>query len=320
MGKFTEEDLQTQLEVDPVKVSSKIAEFIAEKLHDAGKEGIALGLSGGVDSATLATLAAKAVGPNHVHGLYLPDRTSEGKYSSNAQVIASDLGIIFNSRDITEKVSEQGPYQPLITKIVSFSSYINRLNIYLSRIISRTFLATEPYILALEGGSNLAEPMKTLYRGTVKAIEDSFNLKQKIRRKILLNYAEERNLLPIGATNRSERLIGWFVKDGIDDLKMEPLMGLLKSQVRELAKFLGLPSQITTERPSPDMFKGAGDERLIGIPYEKIDKALLAIENDCKVEELPNQWITPDEFKKVKKMIELSESKRSNVHIYPSLE
>jgi len=174
--------------------------------------------------------------------------------------------------------------------------------------------------LALEGDSNLAKPMKIVYRGTVKAIEEGFNLKQKIRRKIFLNYAAKRNLLPIGATNRSEMLIGWFVKDGIDDLKIEPLMGLLKSQVRELAKFLGLPSQITTERPSPDMFKGAGDERLIGIPYEKIDKAILALENNWKLEELPNQSITPTEFKKVKRMIELSKSKRSNVHIYPSLE
>ena len=72
--------------------------------------------------------------------------------------------------------------------------------------------------------------------------------------------AKERNLSLIGAANLSECEVGWFVKDGIDDLPVQPMAGLYKTQVRQLAKTLDLPEPVRTQLPSPDMAKGVTDE------------------------------------------------------------
>jgi len=71
----------------------------------------------------------------------------------------------------------------------------------------------------------------------------------------------------LGTANRSEYLVGWFVKDGIDDLPFSPLIGLYKTQVRQLSEFLGLPFKIRNRLASPDMVKGITDEFALGISY-----------------------------------------------------
>ena len=92
-------------------------------------------------------------------------------------------------------------------------------------------------------------------------------------------YAELENKLVVGATNRSEHEIGFFVKHGCDDAAdVMPLLNLYKTQVRELARYLNIPLGIIEKLPSPDIIPGITDEQAIGIPYEKLDSILLALE------------------------------------------
>lgn len=307
------------LRIDPEKVESKIINFILETLEDTDKEGVAMGLSGGVDSSVVASLAAKAVEPEQVHTLYLPDRDSQEKYYERASQIANRLGIVFTEHDITEEVREKGAYRPLVMKISPFSSILNQFNIYISRALSRVVFHSDPYELTLKNKSFSSDFEEAIYRNSVGAIENSFNLRHRTRKQLIERYAEENNLLPIGAANRSEALVGWFVKDGIDDLTVEPLLGLYKSQVRELSYFLDLPEKVVEERPSPDMFKGLADEEIIGLPYERVDKCLIAIENDFSEGELDTESGEQNECKPVKEINELSDWKRENEHIYPKL-
>ena len=116
--------------------------------------------------------------------------------------------------------------------------------------------------------------------GIAKTIENGFNIRHITRRKMLEEYSEKNNLLLVGAANRAESFVGWFVKDGIDDLPVELILDLYKGQVRQLAEYYEVPESITREKPSPDMFKGLGDEDLIGHQYSTIDKVAYVYENE----------------------------------------
>jgi NAD+ synthase len=82
--------------------------------------------------------------------------------------------------------------------------------------------------------------------------------------------ARAQNWLLLGAANRSEWETGWFVKDGVDDLPYQPLMGLYKTQVRQLGRYLGVPGEIQQQVPSPDMMRGISDEYALGMSYSTI--------------------------------------------------
>ena len=60
----------------------------------------------------------------------------------------------------------------------------------------------------------------------------------------------------VGTTNRSEYMTGFFVKSGDGATDVEPILGLYKTQVRQLAAWLGVPGEIVRKAPSPDLAAG----------------------------------------------------------------
>lgn len=315
------ESLMNRMVIDCERVSSVIVDFIRTKVKEQKKNGVALGLSGGLDSATVAVLAAKAVGPSNVYTLYLPDRDSERKFKEHAKEIADKLGVNFAIREIGKAVKEEGAYEPLIMRVTKFHPFLNRLITFSSnRIIYPLVFRETPFVVTLKkGGSAKNIFARIVYNAIAAPIENGFNIRHIQRRRILENYATENNLLLIGAANRSESFVGWFVKDGIDDLPVETLLGLYKDQVRQLAQFLVVPREILAEAPSPDMFKGIGDEDIIGYPYENIDKVAYILEHDVDRQLAYDEGITPHEFEAIENLNRLSVWKRENKREFPTL-
>jgi len=101
-------------------------------------------------------------------------------------------------------------------------------------------------------------------------------------RSSFLRARVEKNLLCLGTANRSESFVGWFIKDGIDDFPIEAILGLYKNQVYQLARFLKVSEEILKEAPSPDMYKGMGDEDLIGYSFQKIDRVAYVLEHGLR--------------------------------------
>mgnify|MGYP001104891571 CR=1 FL=1 len=315
---MNDQTLAERLIIDCGKVSDIIVDFIRMKVIENGKDGVCLGISGGVDSATVAILSVKAMGdPSRVYGLHLFDRNSQRKFREHAQKLADELGINFERRDISKLVEKQGAYKPFLMRAISFSSILNRLTFNISKAVYPLFHRENTFILALRRG-DLSKNRLNRIATIAKTVEEGFNIRHIERRRILENYAAEKNLLLVGAANRSESFVGWFVKDGIDDLPIEALLGLYKNQVYQLAKFLGVPEEILKEAPSPDMFKGIGDEDLIGHSYEKIDKVAYVLEHNLSEETASNEGITLQEFQEIKNLNQLSTWKRENKHQYPS--
>ena len=103
------------------------------------------------------------------------------------------------------------------------------------------------------------------------------NLRARIRTNILYYYANIRNYLVLGSSDKSEHMIGYFTKFGDGASDMTPIISLYKLQVREIAKYLGVPENIISKKSSPHLWKDHEAEKELGIPYEEIDSILYCL-------------------------------------------
>ena len=103
------------------------------------------------------------------------------------------------------------------------------------------------------------------------------NLRARIRTNILYYYANMKNYLVLGSSDKSENLIGYFTKFGDGASDLTPIISLYKLQVREIAKYLGVPDKIISKKSSPHLWKEQNAEEEIGISYEEIDSILYCL-------------------------------------------
>lgn len=135
------------------------------------------------------------------------------------------------------------------------------------------------------------------------------NLKPRLRMSTLYYFANNLHYLVMGTGDKSELTIGYFTKYGDGGVDILPIGDLLKTQVRKLAKELGVPDEIIAKPPSPGLWEGQTGEGEIGIAYEELDKILLAIESG------DTSNCDPEALKRVKGMIAASEHKRRPIPI-----
>jgi len=104
------------------------------------------------------------------------------------------------------------------------------------------------------------------------------NLKPRLRMLTLYYLANTYSYLVVGTGNKSEIMVGYFTKYGDGGSDILPLGDLYKTEVRELARELDLPGELIDKPPSAGLRKNQTDEEELGITYEKLDHALMAIE------------------------------------------
>ena len=136
------------------------------------------------------------------------------------------------------------------------------------------------------------------------------NLKPRLRMLVLYYFANELGYLVVGSGNKSELLTGYFTKYGDGGADLLPLGGLLKTEVRELARALGIPREIIDKPPSAGLWEGQTDEEELGILYEELDAALVALQSSQATS-------TSDEVtEKVRHMVSRTHHKRSPIPVF----
>ena len=125
------------------------------------------------------------------------------------------------------------------------------------------------------------------------------NLKPRLRMITLYYIANQLRYMVVGSSNRSEVAIGYFTKHGDGGVDIMPLANLVKGQVRELARYLGIPAPIIDKPPSAGLWEGQTDEAEMGVSYEALDGFILTGEASEEVR------------KKIKAMMNSSAHKRS---------
>ncbi|MCS3901083.1 NAD+ synthase [Methanococcus voltae] len=104
------------------------------------------------------------------------------------------------------------------------------------------------------------------------------NLKSRFRMCTLYYHANKNNNLVLGTGNKSEIYMGYGTKFGDLGCDVLPIGHLFKTEVRELARYIGVPEDIITKAPSGGLWEGQTDEKEMGITYETLDKLLGAME------------------------------------------
>lgn len=94
------------------------------------------------------------------------------------------------------------------------------------------------------------------------------------RMTILYDLSVEHHALVLGTSNRTEILLGYSTQYGDSASAINPLGDLYKTQVRQLAMYLGVPKQIILKPPSADLWKDQTDERDLGFRYLDVDRFL----------------------------------------------
>ncbi len=115
------------------------------------------------------------------------------------------------------------------------------------------------------------------------------NVKARMRMIYLYYYANKLNRLVCGSSDKSETMMGYFTKWGDVAADISPIMKLYKTQVKQLALHIGVPTEITAKPPSPGLWPGQLAEEELGVRYETLDLILFGLEHFMNPREIAEQ-------------------------------
>jgi len=124
------------------------------------------------------------------------------------------------------------------------------------------------------------------------------NLKPRLRMISLYYFAAVSNYLVAGTSNKSELFVGYFTKYGDGGVDFEPIGHLLKSEVREIAKLLGVPTSVIERPPTAGLWEGQTDEDEMGITYEDLDRYILTGEGSIQATAVAGRLMRKSEHKR----------------------
>ncbi len=235
-------------------------------------------MSSGVDSSVCAGLAVRAVGPERVFGLFLPERDSDPQSLEIAKEWADSLGIQSLAEDIAPILEAAGCYHrrdEAIRRAVPEYGPGWRCKLSIPGgakpgAINVTQLVVQPP----DGPARQVRLTATDYRQIVAAT----NFKQRVRKMLEYYHADRLHYAVVGTPNRLEFDQGFFVKggDGLADLK--PIAHLYKTEVYGVAEHLGVPRAVTDRPPTTDTFSlpQTQEEFYFSAPAKILDLVLRA--------------------------------------------
>jgi NAD+ synthase len=103
------------------------------------------------------------------------------------------------------------------------------------------------------------------------------NIMARMRMIILFDQSAAFNGLVMGTSNKTELLLGYSTIFGDSAAAIQPIGDLYKTQVRQLAKAMGVPDAVIQKAPSADLWQGQTDEGELGFTYEDVDKLLFLL-------------------------------------------
>ena len=224
---------------DVQSLASSIAGWLGDRLAEAGAERFVLGLSGGIDSAVVCALCARAAGPDAVLAAVMP--------------------------------SHSNPLDAEHARLVATTFCVEAVQIDLTAVADAFFAAVARVGTDGTAVVDAAAPRERERLATA-------NIKPRLRMTTLYYLANLHNGVVVGTGNKTEARLGYFTKYGDGGVDVLPIVDLYKHEVRALAGELGVPEPVIAKAPSAGLWPGQTDEAELGASYDDLDAALVAIE------------------------------------------
>jgi len=227
-------DADNLLIINCEKETKRITDFIKTTLINAGFKKVIIGISGGVDSATVLALCVKALGAENVIAVAMPcgDRGDR------------DGVLVVEKLEILKENVLEIDIEPIVRNF-QFSIFNFQRN-------------SKPKIINLKHDDNVRLG----------------NIIARVRMTVLYDLAKQHKALVCGTENKSEDLLGYYTRFGDEASDLEPIKQLYKTQVYQLAKYLEIPEAIINKKPTAGLWDGQTDETELGFTYEEADNIL----------------------------------------------
>lgn len=275
---------------DAAQETERLVAWIRETiLTTLKREGAVVGVSGGVDSATVLHLTVRALGPDRVIALMLPDRDSNPESATLTQQMTEELGVRAILADITPALVGMRCYErrdaAVQRAIPDYDPRADKVKIVLPQnLLSGASLNVFSAVVVKPDGREIRRRLRP---SELHEIVAASNLKQRTRMMALYLEAESRNYAVVGTAQKNEHELGFFVKYGDGGADLQPLHHLFKTQVYKIAEYVGVPDAIRERPPTTDTYSAecTQEEFFYRLPFATLDAIWEAAEQGQTNEE-----------------------------------
>ena len=312
---FSKEILHIDVEQAVARIVDRLRFHMKNNLK---RRGLVLGLSGGIDSSVTCALAVEAFGPKRVFGLHMPERHSADETLSLSRMVSDHFGIESVHEDISGILEAVGFYQrydDAVRSVIPEYGVGWKSKIVIPNIIEhKGFSLFSVVALSPDGETTKTRlPLKAYLE-----ILAATNFKQRSRKMLEYYHADRLNFAVAGTPNRLEYDQGFFVKlgDGAADIK--PIAHLYKTQVYQLAEYLGVPANIRQRPPTTDTYSlpQGQDEFYFSLPHSEMDLCLYGKNHGYPVEDVAGVLaLLPEQVQRVYDDIDTKRTTTRYLHL-----
>lgn len=311
------------LRIDPKAEVERIVDAIKDQVfRQLRRKGVVLGLSGGIDSSVAAALCVRALGPQRVFGLFMPETDSSGDSLALGEMLAEHLGIEAALEDIGPILYAAGCYRRRDEAIRSvFPGYGPD---HKSKLVLPDLSDDNPYRLfsiVIHSPTGEVE-QKRLPLRAYQEIVAATNFKQRVRKMMEYYHADRLRYAVIGTPNWLEYDQGFFVKNGDGAADLKPIAHLYKTQVYQLAEALDIPEEIRSRPPTTDTYslEQSQEEFFFSVPYHVLDLCLYARDHEVPSDDVASAaGLTPEQVERVYDDIDAKRKAAHYLHERPLL-
>jgi len=279
------------LDIDAPAEVDRIVDFLRVQVRQVmRKQGSVLGISGGIDSSVVLALCVRAFGPERVIPLMLPEKDSDPESVQLAERLSTHFGVQPILEVITPVLDGFGCYprrdaaiQRVFPEYEAAKGYKAKIVLPNNLLEGDTLNVFKVVIVTPDG----EEKSHRLAPRELNQIVAASNFKQRTRMAMLYYHAELNNYAVIGTGNKNEHAQGFFVKYGDGGTDIRPIIHLYKTQVYQLADYLGIPEDIRRRPPTSDTYSAHStqEEFFFRLPFETMDLLWYAQEHGVSEDE-----------------------------------
>ncbi len=309
------------LAIDAAATVRSIAEWLRETvLARFRRRGAVVGISGGVDSAVCAALAARAFGPERVLGLLMPEQDSSGDSLRLGRKVAEAFGIPAIEEPLGPALEAIGCYsrqREAIREVFPDYDLGYRSKLAMPPLaLGDRLNVTRLVVQGPDGETRSSRMPPQVYRQLVAAT----SYKQRLRKATEYYHADRLGYAVVGTPNRLEYDQGFFVKQGDGAADVKPIAHLYKTQVYALAAHLGVAEEVRQQPPTTDTFSlpQTQEEFYFALPYQKLDLCLYGKDHAVPAAELaPTVGLSAEQVERAYRDIEAKRRGALYLHAPP---